>query len=307
MVTLKAEPGARPFSEIGNFASSGGADVFGTENFAGYLKPNGITRAFVEVITHFGDKWYCIEPITCFIVMPDHIHLILKIENVPDRLSLPKLVWQLRRALDRAYFSVVGGDSGANGARSAARHCLSGDWHHWIVLKRTHLAAFKRYIRENPYRAYIRRAHREYFARKSTVPFLGREWRAYGNLSLLELPVIAPFKGHRSTAEGSDEWNAIMAKAAQIGPGGAGISTFMSPLEKAVREKIGEAGGNWIVLHPEGFAERWHPGREYERFCAEGRVLFLSLYDPLPHKPDKAQMYRRCHEMIDLVAAMDGD
>ena len=58
-----------------------------------------------------------------------------------------------------------------------------------------------------------------------------------------------------------------------------------------------------MVLSPEGFYDRWHPPREKERFCAEGRMLFLSLYPSIDRLPTKQELYRRCHEMGDLAVA----
>ncbi len=176
------------------------------------------------------------------------------------------------------------------------------DWHDWIVKKDGQLAAFTRYIRENPERAWLRRRNRRYFGQVRKVSFCGREWFAYGNLAILDLPVLKPVKGHRATQPGSPEWNALVEECARLGPGGAGVSTFMSPLEKACGNVLAAAGGKWVVLSPEGFHDRWHPGRQYERFCAEGRMLFLSLYPVLDRLPTKSELYRRCHEMGDVVA-----
>ena len=66
---------------------------------------------------------------------------------------------------------------------------------------------------------------------------------------------------------------------------------------------IAAAGGKWVVLSPEGFHERWHPGRQYEKFCAEGRMLFLSLYPVMDRQPTKQELYHRCHEMGDIAVA----
>ena len=41
-----------------------------------------------------------------------------------------------------------------------------------------------------------------------------------------------------------------------------------------------------------------------EALCAEGRMLFLSLYEPQAGKLDNATLYRRCHEMGDLIGRM---
>ena len=360
MVTLKRRKGLAALSEIG----------------PGGLIGNRLTRAFEAVIRGFPAKWRCCEAISPFVVMPDHLHLLIKIRDTPDRVALGVLVSQLAKALRNAYWQtvaadaatgktrapgfaesaspsaekkpsiakgegIVGGESivgcegiagcegfagckgfaggeGFAGCASAqprglsretpllqprglCREVFERDWHDWIVKKEGQLAAFRRYIRENAARAWKRRAHAQYFGHVSEIAFLGRRWFAYGNRALLDLPVLVPFKGHRATAEGSREWNALLTAAGRIGPGGAGVSTFMSPLEKACGNAIARAGGRLIVLSSEGFGPRWHPSREKERFCAQGRMLFLSLYEATPRQPTRAELYHRCHEMIDLA------
>ena len=301
MVTLKRLKGLAALSEIGPEG----------------LVENRLTRAFEAVIQGFPAKWRCCEAISPFVVMPDHLHLLIKIRATPDRVALGVLVSQLAKALRNAYWQIVAADAAtgktrapgltegksgiAGGASAPPRDIFERDWHDWIVKKEGQLAAFRRYIRENAARAWERRAHAQYFGRVSEVAFLGRRWFAYGNRALLDLPVLVPFKGHRATAEGSREWNALLTAAERIGPGGAGVSTFMSPLEKACGNAIARAGGGMIVLSPEGFGPRWHPPREKERFCAQGRMFFLSLYEATPRQPTRAELYHRCHEMIDLA------
>ena len=116
---------------------------------------------------------------------------------------------------------------------SAPPPIFEKEWHDWIVKRDGQLAAFRRYIKENPGRAALRRRNARFFGAVRRIPFLGREWFAYGNADLLGLPMLVPLKGHRATVAGSPEWDALVSAAARIGPGGAGISTFMSPLEKA--------------------------------------------------------------------------
>ena len=335
MVTLKRNAGFPALSRISDAPA------------AHWLEPNEITFLFSDIIKTFHETWRCIEPIECFSIMPDHIHLLIKIRDVEKRVGLGVIVRMLARALEKAFFATrgerageaargntltervdgaaserafggVGGGavgksgfeacvSGAAAGKSAAAGCSASphlfafDWHDWVVKVDGQLAAFTRYIRENPKRAALRRANARYFQRVGKISFLGRDWFGYGNAALLELPVLAPFKGHRATREGSPDWNALVARASRIGPGGAGVSTFMSPLEKACGNAIAKAGGAWIVLSPEGFSSRWHPPRQKEKFCAEGRMLFLSLYEERAKQPTNAELYSRCHEMVDLV------
>ena len=73
--------------------------------------------------------------------------------------------------------------------------------------------------------------------------------------------------------------------------------------EKECGNAIFTAGGSLIALSPEGFPDRWHPTRNKEALCAEGRMLFLSLYEAQAAKLDNPTLYRRCHEMGDLAVA----
>ena len=129
----------------------------------------------------------------------------------------------------------------------------------------------------------------------------GRTWHAYGNTELLDLPVLEPFRCSRKWTENGPEWSEALGRAERTGPGGAGVGTFMSACEKACGNAIFRAGGSLVVLSPEGFPPRWHPPRNKEALCAEGRMLFLSLYEPQAGRLDNATLYRRCHEMGDLI------
>ena len=326
MVTIRRNDGYPALSRVCGDAASH------------YLEENRITRLFVDIIMTFYETWYCIEPIRCFSIMPDHIHLLIKIRDIEKRVSLAVIVRMLMRAMEKGYFALAGasaggtptgakGDAsnagrtptGVNGdmssarvlagvggrggavARSGGQHLFAFDWHDWIVKADGQLAAFTRYIRENPERSWRRKNHREYFQRVNEVSFLGRKWYGYGNAEILKSPVLEPMRFSRKLAEGDKEWNAAVARARRIGPGGAGIGTFMSPCEKACGHALGLAGGRWVVLSPEGFGERWHPGRQYERFCAEGRMLFLSLWPTMKREPTKAELYDRCHLMGDII------
>ncbi len=310
MVTLRRLDGLAAFSAI---------DATG-------VVENAITRAFHAIIKNFHLQWFVVEPIWCYVIMPDHIHLLIKLAAGEKRLALGTIVHQLMRALAREYAAQTeqGGAKQAaqaeqGGAKQAAQAeqdgakdacgasgrsvapIFSRDWHDWIVKRDGQLDAFITYIRENPARSWLRKSHREYFQRVNEIDFLGRKWYGYGNAALLGLPVLEPFRCSRKWVEGGPEWCEAVVRASRLGPGGAGVSTFMSPCEKACGHALGLAGGRWIVLSPEGFGERWHPGRQYERFCAEGRMLFISLWPEMAREPTKAELYQRCHEMGDIV------
>ena len=323
MVTVKRRDGAaaEPFSAIA-------AD--------GRIVASAITEAFLRVIEAFHETWYCIEPIRYFVIMPDHLHLIIKILEIEKRVSLAVVVRQLIKALDRAYWAVAGAErllqnpaggdaerllqNPAGGGQGVVLHdslresIFAFDWHDWIVKKSGQLAAFRKYIAENGPRAARRRAARQFFTRAREIAFQGRRYWAYGNEALLELPVIVAIKGHRRPLAGpvapyvqpQDQLRgseALCAAASRIGPGGAGLSTFLSPLEKEAGNEIIKAGGALIILSMEGFAPRWHPSEKQERLCAAGRMLYLSPYEPRAAKLTREEMHVRAHELVDWALA----
>lgn len=189
MVTLKKREGLAPFSAI----------------IDGRLYESEITRAFDTTIKNFHKTWYVLEPIWSFVIMPDHLHLLLKIAPGEKRAPLGSLVYQLMKALALDYWRVAGGKSdeavvgkadeaafsstGTTGA-CAPKPVFERDWHDWIVKRDGQLANFIDYIRENPARHWQRKQNRDFFRVYSGVRFLSREWFAYGNLELLKLPVF---------------------------------------------------------------------------------------------------------------------
>ena len=276
MVTIKRNEGLSAFSKI---VAPGKCEL------------NAITRSFVRCIRNFHAGCKAIAPIECFSIMPDHIHMMIRIVENEAHLRLETIVEQIMSALECRYQEVTG----------KRTEVFSARWHDWIIMQNGQLKAFTQYIRENPYRHWLRSCHRENFRCVGEIEFLGRKWYGYGNAAILDLPVIEPFRCSRKWPNGGDEWRAAVSKAERIGPGGAGIGTFMSPCEKACGNAIAKAGGRWIVLSPEGFGPRWHPGRKLERYCAEGRMLFLSLYPEMARQPTRQELYLRCHEMGDIV------
>ena len=295
MVTIKCRAGVRALSEI---------------VAPGKCQMNAITRAMVNCIRSFHLGCDVIAPIECFSIMPDHIHLLIRIADrgkalkgvgvggVSSTGAAPVRILRLETIVDLLMQALEGRYREVSGLREQV---FEASWHDWIVTAEGQLPAFTRYIRENPRRAFLREANRRYFTSVRRVNFADREWFAYGNAALLELPVIEPFRCSRKWEPDGVEWGVAVGRAERLGPGGAGCGTFMSPCEKACGNAIYQAGGALIVLSPEGFAPRWHPPRNKEALCAKGRMLFLSLWEPCAARPDNATLYRRCHEMGDVL------
>lgn len=286
---------------------------------------NPLTRVFMHAIRGFHMAYPEIDPVTCFTIMPDHLHLLIHLREGMGRHSLIEVVETLKETLAQVYFKTSGiplppAPMGLENFLSLKSRVFVDGFHDYIVKRPGQLKRFTRYIRTNPQRSWLRGQAREkgWFNRVRLVEFAGRRWYAYGNVALLDLPEIVPLKGHRATRPNTPEWNELVAQAGRLGAGCAGVSTFMSAHEKACGRAIGLAGGNWIILSPEGFPPqgdgrgylssageptRWHPGERREKWCAKGRMLFLSLWEGGVRRLDNTELWRRCHEMGEVVGA----
>jgi hypothetical protein len=89
LVTLKAVKGLAPFCRI---------------VAPGVTTSSPITKAFHLVVGAFVAKWNCVEKIEPFVIMPDHVHFIIKLQKAEKPISLPRLVWLLARDFSRAYW-----------------------------------------------------------------------------------------------------------------------------------------------------------------------------------------------------------
>lgn len=268
MVTLKRLPGLAAFSQISDEAPPPGWCRTGPapQNAHGrprYLVENEITKAFARVIREFAAKWWGLWPIDCFVIMPDHIHLLIRIKDTGDQMPLGSYVYQLMKALAGEYWRLTGqapqnavqrtgagaakrleqGKSVAGAASSAPpAPVFERAWHDWIVKKDGQLAAFTRYIRENPERAWLRRANRRYFGKVHKVSFLGREWFAYGNLAILDLPVLVAVKGHRWNEAGHAGVECACGFLRAHRAGRRGRGNVHEPAGKGMRQRHRQGG-----------------------------------------------------------------
>lgn len=272
----------------------------------GRIVENAVTAAFERAIAAFPRQWPWVESFEPHVIMPDHLHLMVKLGGhgapggPPARpVHLGTLVGQLKKRLRAAYWEVVRPGLPAG----IPPDVFDRDWHDWIVKKPGQLAAFRRYILENPARHARRRAHRRYFTQAREIDVGGSRFWAYGNEALLELPAIVAIQGHRRPREPAPDAppgntrEALLTAAGRIGPGGAGMSTFLSALEKEAGNAIAKAGGSLILLAAQGFAPRWHPPEKQERLCAAGRLLCLTPYAPQTDRLPKQEMHIRAHDL----------
>jgi len=209
-----------------------------------------------------------------FVTMPDHIHGILRVrERMEKPVGVPLRAFksQVTSALRRRHVA-------------PAMEVWNPGYHDWCVRRPGSLNAFSAYIRDNPRRAALKRANPDLFTRVNglrhrRLPADGA-WSGYGNLFLLDRPVLRPLRVSRRATPDEIERLACSVER-ETADGTVTVSTFLSPGEKAVSERImAAAHGAMILLAPEGFGTGFKPHGRLFDLCAQGRLLMLSGLPP---------------------------
>ncbi len=154
------------------------------------------------------------------------------------------------------------------------------------------------YLRDNPRRLAIRRAHREYFRVQFNVTVAGRTYTAIGNRFLLDYPQKMQVQCSRRMTPAEIEAE-VNRKKGLAEKGVVMVSPGISDGEKAVMDAILEARRPQIFLTPRGFNEYSRPGHRYYEACAEGRFLILA---PWPHNNREVPLTRQmCLELNEMA------
>lgn len=234
-----------------------------------------------------------------FVTMPDHIHGILRVrERMEKPVGVPL----------RAYKSLV---TSALRKRhgDAALNVWNPGYHDWCVWRPGSLNAFSAYIRDNPRRAALKRAHPDLFTRVNRLSHrrlpTGASWSGYGNLFLLDRPKLAPLRVSRRATPGDIE-AVVQAIESKVAEGAVVVSPFISPGEKAVAKRILAAGrGDLILMAPTGFDAAFKPRGRYFDLCAQGRLLILCGFPPAsPDEPLTREICLQMNTWCEAIAAV---
>ncbi len=221
----------------------------------------------------------CIHPalrLFQYALMPDHLHLILSVENPLDEVLGRKL----------AAFKVMVNN------RAACDSIFEKGFNDQILSTTRNLNVIYTYLRENPYRLAVRRANPDFFRRINDLAIGDISCQAYGNIHLLNSPFKEQVIVHRADtaeqfAQNKERW---LYNAAN---GGVLVSPFISQREKTIRNEAEESGGRFILITHEAFGERYKPAAHDFDLCSEGRMLIISLSKP----PQPSLTRQMCMEM----------
>jgi len=219
-------------------------------------------KGLIETLPKYNPEVY----VDCFVVMPNHVHLILKIDDRPtnEEHHLGKIMRKLKSLAAREYrlLGSRGMFLGRGGVTPRTKLWQDNDWEK-IVTNHEQLEAIRLYIENNP-------------KRWSTDRFGPVTTFSCGNLALLDEPFVAfvASQGARHDALAPQDCEALGGRGCYPPLPPPVISTFTSPQEREALRRLLAKKRRIIAVYPGGIPAVLPPA--IAESVDAGRMLLLS-------------------------------
>ena len=160
------------------------------------------------------------------------------------------------------------------------------------------------YVKDNPRRLAVKRAHPDYFRVRFGLKVAGQEYAAIGNRFLLQHPEKVQVQLTRSLTD--EQIQTTVAQYLNMARQGAVlVSPAISKGEQAVMRAVLDERLPLIFLTPWGFNKFSKPGHQYFEACAEGRFLILAPWEHQnEHIPLTRAMCKALNSMTEQICKL---
>ncbi len=207
-------------------------------------------------------------------LMPDHIHMIIRVNNeLPNGSHLGHVVAGFKKGCNDAYrqiYSTTGGffEQGYNDR---------------LLKSNGHLKIWKQYLKDNPRRLSVKRQHPDLFVVRHDIEIGDKICHTVGNRFLLQNPDKEAVIVH--SHDSKEEYQDKIKRWMQCGErGGVLVGTGISEREGWVMREAMIRGYKVIVPVDKGFGPYYKPSGEKFDVCARGDMLLICPWEHDPHK-----------------------
>ena len=245
-----------------------------------HLVPSPLGRAIIEEELPKISRYYPQVAVWQIALMPDHIHLLLRVsETLPRGRHLGDVISSFKGGCSRALWRLQEVDNDAS-TRAAL---FEAGYHDRIIRRPGMLESIKRYMADNPLRAVMRRQLPHLLERRLHLRVGLHEYAAFGALFLLKRAEKMQVYFHRrdsltgkpteQTEEYQKQRAALLAEARE---GVVLVSPSISNGERGVIDIAQAEGLPVIHLQKEPIGEFWKPERKRFEACVRGQYLILA-------------------------------
>ena len=294
-------------------------DIVGTTKAGGevpHLMPSALGQAVLDNELPKIHQYYPEVDIWQVCLMPDHLHLIVRINRpLPKGKHLGIVIGAFKGGVSRAWWQMTGvatpsptvATVSAASAAEPRPPLFEPNYNDHILMRDGQLENWKRYLRDNPRRYMMRREFPDLFQRALCIAIGGVRYSAFGNMLLLRQPEKHRVFFHRKTngvpTENTKHWVTERLRLTSAAKSGDVLVTpGISECEKRMKKTALEQGLRLIHLQIEPIGPYWKPERSRFEACATGSLLILA---PWPEDlPTFASDYERFHYLNRLAEAV---
>lgn len=298
-VTLVVADRKPVFGEIVGSTKAGGEEP--------HLKPSALGQAVLDNEIPKIRKIYPMVDIWQVCLMPDHIHMIVRINQpLPEGKHLGIIIGAFKGGISRAWWATVPAASAA-GSRPPL---FEPNYNDHILIRDGQLENWKRYLRDNPRRLVMRREYPDLFQHALSITIGGVRYSAFGNMLLLRQPEKHQVFFHRKTdglpTENTDLWKKESHRLISAAESGDVLVTpGISECEKRIKNMALEQKLRLIHIQTEPIGQYWKPERSRFEACAFGTLLILSPWsEDMPAFESNYERFHYLNHLTETVCAI---
>ena len=298
LITLTVE-GRRPL--LGTLV--GNADALDGSPEAPRIEPSSLGREVQRCWFSIHEHYPEVE-VLALQLMPDHLHGILFVTRQMEQ-HLGIVLKGFKTGCNQAYRSSMPQQCCSKVNEKGTGFLFARNYNDHILEGKGELDHWRAYLRDNPRRLAIRRAHPDYFRVRFGVNIGSQDYAAIGNRFLLQHPEKIQVQCSRSL---TDEQVAATVERmlAKARSGAILVSPAISKGEQMVMRAALDARLPLIFLTPWGFNDFSRPGHQYYEACAEGRFLILAPWEHQNQRiPLTREMCLQLNAMTENICAHD--
>ena len=209
------------------------------------------------------------------IIMPDHVHFILDIKERLDE-DLGFVIGRLKREI---YLEALK----RNIIKPETKAIFEHGFNDLFLKKSVNLKTLINYIKENPYRLWLKQQNPTYFENLVNYNIKDIPCRLYGNISLLMHPFKKAVVVHRSFSPQELKRYTEIWKY-HIYNGGVLVGAFISDKEKEFFNEAIENNSKIILISDKGYDSRQKPSGKLFYACSKGKLLIITPEEYLQRK-----------------------
>jgi len=233
-------------------------------------------------------------------VMPDHLHLIIRISaSLPEGKSLGSIIRGFKTGCSRAQWKL-------QSPGTPEKVLFESGYNDHILMRDGQLDNWKRYLAENPVRAWVRKQSPELMQRSICMIIGGVRFGGFGNFYLLRHPEKHQVFFHRKTdgvpTEETEYWTQEHERLKNLGcHGDVLVTPGISECEKRIKNEAIQEKYRLIHIQKEPIGTLWKPERSRFLACTEGTLLILAPWTKDMKGQGDSQRFHQLNEIASMI------